>query len=74
MFGMGCSMVRIFWDILSKTPVSGIFFFLLYFFYAFGIYYGGIMYFERIVEAGDVFIVVNAITMGLLVFYYNNKL
>ncbi|KAI6184505.1 hypothetical protein M3Y97_00603700 [Aphelenchoides bicaudatus] len=43
---------------------DGIFFFLLYFFYAFGIYYGGIKYFKGEVEAGDVFIVVNAITMG----------
>ncbi|KAI6196540.1 hypothetical protein M3Y94_01121600 [Aphelenchoides besseyi] len=43
---------------------DGLFFFFIYLFFALGFYYGGIQYYYGQMEAGDVFIIANSITMG----------
>ncbi|KAI6193974.1 hypothetical protein M3Y96_01075800 [Aphelenchoides besseyi] len=43
---------------------DGLFFFFIYLFFALGFYYGGIQFYYGQMEAGDVFIIANSITMG----------
>lgn len=49
---------------ISQAIFDGINFIFIYIFYAVGIYYGGILYYYKEVEAGDVFIVTNLLMSG----------